>query len=66
MKTLNDYTSVSISSENSRSIYGGMKPLKTELKHPETNEVIYKDVHHDNDNNGEWSCGDTFEMTPVQ
>lgn len=60
MKDLKKFNDFSLSKMNQ--IYGGMEPLSTEMR-GDDGEIAYTDVHHDNDNNGEWSCGDVFVLT---
>lgn len=52
-----------LSFTNTKIIYGG-KDRHTEQRN-DTNEVLYTDVHHDDDNDGKWSCGDSFTLTKV-
>ncbi|WP_299122154.1 hypothetical protein [uncultured Winogradskyella sp.] len=61
MESLKKFENLSLA--NTKDIFGG-KELKTEQRN-DANEVLYTDSHHDNDNDGKWSCGDTFTLTKV-
>lgn len=60
MKNFNELQKFSLNKMNQ--IYGGIEPRETEIPDNEGN-VLYTDVHNDNDNDGKWSCGDTFVLT---
>lgn len=60
MKNMNEMQKFSLNKLNQ--ICGGLKPLETTIPDNDGN-IVFTDIHHDNDNDGEWSCGDTFELT---
>jgi len=64
MKKIDDFSNESITNFGSKLIFGGLKDIATELKNDD-NQVTYTDVHHDNDNDGKWSPGDSFDLTMV-
>ncbi|TXD49760.1 hypothetical protein [Polaribacter sp. IC073] len=64
MKKLNDFLKESILDSNSSKIFGGFKDITSEIKN-DNKEVLYTDIHHDNDDDGKWSSGDSFELTMV-
>lgn len=61
MKKIDDFLKESILNPISEQILGGFKDIATELKN-DKNEVQFKDVFHDNDNDGKWSPGDSYDL----
>ena len=53
-----------LSLNNLKHVFGGFDDRPTEIKDND-GQLKYTDVHHDNDNDEEWSEGDTFTIKKV-
>jgi hypothetical protein len=65
MININNFIDSNVSNSGLSSILGGFKPRNSSIKN-DNNEVQYTDVHYDNDNDGKWSSGDSFEITEIK
>ena len=61
MKNIKMYKNISLQNTEMHNIFGG-QDIKTTIGGTK-DKPQYSDVHHDNDNDGRWSPGDTFDLT---
>lgn len=59
MEELASFRKSLISTNALQNLWGGVKRYSSF----QTEGTTYDDVHHDNDNDGRWSVGDTYVLT---